>query len=82
MTESQGGKDGPEDPGRGGVRAYQGAMEAVLSVPIAMGLGYWADSRFGTEPICMLVGVALGFVTFVVRLVKMRHEIDGQDEDE
>lgn len=82
MTESQGGNDGPEDPGRRKARAYQGAMEAVLSVPIAMGLGYWADSRFGTEPICMLVGVVLGFATFVVRLVKMRHEIDGQGEDE
>jgi F0F1-type ATP synthase assembly protein I len=57
-------------------------MEAVLAVPVAMGLGYWADSRFGTEPICMLVGVVFGFATFVVRLVRMRHEIDGQGEDE
>jgi F0F1-type ATP synthase assembly protein I len=57
-------------------------MEAVLAIPIAMGLGYWADSRFGTEPSFLLVGVVFGFATFVVRLVRMRNEIGGEGEDE
>ena len=80
MNESHGGK-GPGDPGRRGARAYQGAMEAVVAIPIAMGLGYWADSRFGTEPILLLVGVVFGFATFVVRLVRMKSEIDTQGEE-
>jgi F0F1-type ATP synthase assembly protein I len=56
-------------------------MEAVFSIPVAMGLGYWADSRFGTEPIFLLAGVVLGFAAFVLRLVRMRHDIEGQGEE-
>ena len=41
-----------------------------------MGLGYWADSSFETEPVFLLVGLALGFATFVVRLVQMRKLVE------
>lgn len=82
MSESEGGNDGSEEPGRREAKAYQGAMEAVFSVPVAIGLGYWADSRFGTEPIGMLVGAVLGFATFVLRLMKMRPKNECDDEDE
>ena len=68
--------------GRRGAKAYQGALEAVFAVPIAGGLGYWADTRFGTAPILLLVGLALGFVTFVVRLTRMRKLVEEQSEEE
>ncbi len=57
-------------------------MEAVLAIPIAMGIGYWADSRFETEPVLLLVGTVFGFATFVMRLVRMRHDIDGGSGEE
>jgi F0F1-type ATP synthase assembly protein I len=68
--------------GRHGAKAYQGALEAVFAIPIALGLGYWADTRFGTSPILLLVGLALGFVTFVVRLSRMRKLVEEQSEEE
>lgn len=51
--------------------AYEGAMEAVFAIPIGVGLGYWADTVFETSPWCLLVGAALGFAAFVVRLFRM-----------
>jgi F0F1-type ATP synthase assembly protein I len=51
--------------------AYQGAFEAVFAILIAAGIGYWADERFGTSPRWLLVGVAVGFASFVLRLVKL-----------
>jgi F0F1-type ATP synthase assembly protein I len=68
--------------GRRGAKAYQGALEAVFAIPIAGGLGYWADTRFGTAPVLLLVGLALGFVTFVVRLTRMRKLVEEQSEEE
>ena len=57
---------------RRGIAAYQGALEAVFAVVIAIGLGYWADQRFGTEPRWMIVGTCIGFGSFVLRLWRMR----------
>ncbi len=59
-----------------GARAYQWAMEAAFSIPIATGLGWWADSYFETEPILLLVGMLIGFGAFVMRLVRMRHLVE------
>lgn len=67
--------------GRRGAKAYQAALEAVFAIPIAGGLGYWADTRFGTAPILLLVGLALGFATFVVRLVRMRKLVEEQSKE-
>ena len=53
-------------------RAYQGALEAVLSILIGAGLGWWADSELGSEPWLMLAGLGLGFVAFVRRLLRVR----------
>jgi F0F1-type ATP synthase assembly protein I len=66
-----------EGSGSGGLgskeaKAYQWAFEAVLSIPIAMGLGYWADRAWGTSPIGLVVGAVLGFAAFVRRLISMR----------
>jgi F0F1-type ATP synthase assembly protein I len=52
--------------------AYQGAMEAVLAVPISMGLGYWADGHFDTGYRYLIIGAVVGFTAMVVRLARMR----------
>jgi len=57
---------------RRGIAAYQGALEAVLSIVIAAGVGFWADERFDTEPRWLIVGTCLGFGAFVLRLWRMR----------
>jgi F0F1-type ATP synthase assembly protein I len=62
--------------GRRGARAYQAALEAVFSIPVAGGLGWWADRHFGTEPILLLVGLVLGFASFVLRIVRMRRLVE------
>jgi F0F1-type ATP synthase assembly protein I len=77
-------KDSQEKPGsltKRGIRAYQGALEAVLSIPIGMGLGYLADRQFGTSPIFLLVGLGLGFAAFVIRVSRLRALIDQLPED-
>ena len=66
---------------RRGARAYQAALEAVFAIPVAGGLGYWADTRFETEPILLLVGLGLGFVTFVMRIVRMRKLVEAGNDD-
>jgi F0F1-type ATP synthase assembly protein I len=68
--------------GRRGARAYQAALEAVISIPIAGGLGWWADRHFGTAPILLLVGLVLGFASFVLRLVRMRKLVEESSETE
>ena len=79
QRDDKGGSDGF---GRRGAKAYQAALEAVFAIPIAGGLGYWADTRFGTDPVLLLIGLALGFATFVVRLVRMRKLVVAQSEEE
>ncbi|MGH7286466.1 MAG: AtpZ/AtpI family protein, partial [Myxococcota bacterium] len=67
--------------GRHGAKAYQAALEAVVAIPIAGGLGYWADTRFGTDPTLLLVGLVLGFATFVVRIWRMRSLVEEASRD-
>lgn len=67
----------PEKIRQDGIAAYQGALEAVLAIAIAAGLGFWADQRFGTEPRWLIVGTCVGFAAFVVRLWRMRKLFDG-----
>lgn len=58
----------------GGV--YQGAVEAVVALLLAMGAGYWADWKFDTAPRWLLVGTAIGFGAFVLRLWRMRSLVE------
>jgi F0F1-type ATP synthase assembly protein I len=68
--------------GRRGAKAYQWALEAAISVPIAMGLGYWADTRLGTSPWLLFVGVVIGFGALVRGLLRIRRLVeDGADGD-
>jgi F0F1-type ATP synthase assembly protein I len=64
-----------------GARAYQGALEAVLTIPIGMGLGYLADRYFGTGPVFLLLGLALGFAAFVTRISRLRALVEETSED-
>jgi F0F1-type ATP synthase assembly protein I len=66
---------------REGAKAYQFAMEAVFSIPVAIGMGWWADSYFETSPIGLLAGVAVGFGAFVYRLVRMRRLVEKAAAD-
>lgn len=53
-------------------RAYQGAMEAVLSILIGAGFGWWVDRELGTDPWGVVVGLGVGFAAFVRRLLRVR----------
>ena len=64
------------DEARRGAAAYQGALEAVFAVAIAAGIGYWADSHFGSSPRWLIVGTVVGFGAFVLRLWRMRKLFD------
>jgi F0F1-type ATP synthase assembly protein I len=77
--DDQGGKGGF---GRRGARAYQAALEAVFAIPVAGGIGYWADSRFGTAPWLLLLGLVLGFASFVIRLARMRKLVEESSQEE
>ena len=74
----------PEYPGRrrlkraaaaAGSEAYQGAFEAIGSVLVAGGFGYWVDYQWETAPYGLLVGMVVGFAAMVLRLVRLGKEI-------
>lgn len=60
--------------------AYQGAFEAVVAIPIAMGIGYWADTHFDTSPWLLLAGAAVGFASFVTRLVRLGRQLQELED--
>jgi F0F1-type ATP synthase assembly protein I len=64
--------------------AYQGAFEAVIAILIAAGIGLWADQYFDTSPRYLLIGTVVGFASFVLRLVRLGHQLhpDASDESE
>ena len=75
----------PPRPGglsRRGAKAYQWAMEAVFSIPVAGGLGWWADSAFGTDPWGLIAGLVIGFAAFVRRLMDMRKLVGPEDGED
>lgn len=57
---------------------YQGAFEAVGAILITTLFGYWLDGYFDTSPVLLLVGVAIGFASFTVRLVRLGRSIEEQ----
>ena len=60
-------------------RAYQGAFEAVFAILVATGIGGLADSYFDTTPRYLLIGIAIGFGSFVMRLLRLGREMHGGD---
>ena len=61
--------------------AYQGAMESVFAIGIGVVAGWWADRYFGTAPWCLLVGATIGFAAFVVRLSRLRTDLEQASSD-
>ena len=58
---------------------YQGAMEAVLAIPIGAGFGHLADRQWDSEPVGLLIGLGIGFAAFILRLVRMRPPVEGTE---
>ncbi len=63
-------------------RAYEGITESALALLIPIGLGYWLDGYFGSRPVGVLVGVALGFAAMMVRLVRWTRAPTGSGPDD
>jgi ATP synthase protein I len=45
-------------------------MQFGFSVVIGLGLGYYVDRRFGTEPVFLLIFMGLGFAAGILALVR------------
>jgi F0F1-type ATP synthase assembly protein I len=73
VKESQAG----QNRGKGAV--YQGAFEAVIALLIAIGFGYWLDGYFDTAPWLLLVGAAIGFASFTIRLMRLGRWMKGEN---
>ncbi|MCH2172606.1 AtpZ/AtpI family protein [Myxococcota bacterium] len=57
--------------------AYQGAVEAGLAIVISVGFGLWADTRFDTSPVGLLVGLAIGMGAFALRITRLLRGMNG-----
>ena len=62
--------------------AYQGAFEAVFAILIAAGIGLWADGHFDSSPRYLLLGTAIGFCSFVLRLLRLGRRLHAPDEND
>ena len=59
---------------------YQGTFEAVIAVLVALGVGYWLDRYFDSEPTFLLIGTAIGFASFTVRLIRLGRWLQSSSE--
>jgi F0F1-type ATP synthase assembly protein I len=82
VTDRQGEKKSQAGQGRRQGAVYQGAFEAVIALLIAVGFGYWLDGYFDTAPWLLLIGAAIGFASFTVRLMRLGRWMKGGDSDE
>jgi F0F1-type ATP synthase assembly protein I len=81
MTDRRGEEEQSKGPKRRQAAAYQGAFESVFAILIAAFIGDLADDHFGTAPRYLLVGFAIGFCSFVLRLVRLGRNQHGQAQD-
>jgi F0F1-type ATP synthase assembly protein I len=81
MTDRRGEEVRPKGPKKPKAAAYQGAIEAVFAILIAAVIGDLADDHFGTAPRYLLVGFAIGFCSFVLRLVKLGRRLQETAPD-
>ena len=81
MTDRRGEEERSKDPERRPAAAYQGAVEAVFAILIGAIVGNLADDHFGTAPRYLLVGFAIGFGSFVLRLVQLGRKLHGKEQD-
>ena len=54
-----------------GAKAYQAVLEAVLCIPAGALMGWLADGYFESGPWGTAVGVAFGFVAFVLNVIRL-----------
>jgi len=81
MTDRRGEEERSKGPRSRQAAAYQGSFEAVFAILIAAVLGDLADDHFGTAPRYLLVGFAIGFASFVLRLVKLGRTLQNSAPD-
>jgi len=55
----------------------------ALEMAVPGVIGYWLDGRLGTGRVLLLLGVALGFVTGIMSLVRLAHQPppDGRHDE-
>jgi len=73
--------------GRYGAASLYLAVPTLLAASILVGffLGQWADSRFGTEPFLMIVGLVLGMAAAgreMYRLVKKAQALEEEEKED
>jgi F0F1-type ATP synthase assembly protein I len=61
--------------------AYEGALQAVFAILIAAFLGNLADDHFDTAPRYLLIGFAIGFGSFVLRLVQLGRKLQAPTDE-
>jgi len=56
----------------------------VIAILIGAGIGLWADRHFDTSPRYLLIGMVVGFAAFVLRLVRLGHQLhpDASEQSE
>jgi F0F1-type ATP synthase assembly protein I len=79
VTDRQDEKKSQAGQGRRQGAVYQGAFEAVIALLIAIGFGYWLDGYFDTAPWLLLIGTAIGFASFTVRLMRLGRWVKGEN---
>ncbi len=79
VTDRQDEKKSQAGQGRRQGAVYQGAFEAVIALLIAAGFGYWLDGYFDTAPWLLLIGTAIGFASFTVRLMRLGRWMKGEN---
>ena len=62
--------------------AYTGGFEAVFAILIGVGIGYWVDGKLDSSPVGLLLGFAVGFGSFVLRLVRLGKRLQELADEE
>ncbi len=55
-------------------------ISVALAIVIGLAIGYWLDKKFGTQPVLLLVGLALGIAagfSNIYRAGQKSRDIDG-----
>ena len=79
VNDRQHAKESKAGQGRRQGAVYQGAFEAVIALLIAGGVGAWLDGYFDTAPWLLLIGTAIGFASFTVRLIRLGRWMKGEN---
>jgi F0F1-type ATP synthase assembly protein I len=82
VKDRQHAKESQAGQGRRQGAVYQGAFEAVFALLITAGFGYWLDGYFDTAPWLLLIGTAIGFASFTIRLVRLGRWMRDENPDE